>query len=586
MAESSQGIDVSDLAFFKGQSVKNDEFMNLIGTITVVFGIWCMIQTLFIMSLLYKVFFKFNVSSMENLERVVDSILLESNNEDVEMLKFDFNDKLNSLNDSFLNRVNNLELKLIKAQTTIDEYKSNIQEEYQNIKSLVKKVPEVQNILTNFDIDLGEIKLKINTLNSEISKISTSIESELFKVSKRIRDFKDDLNSKLDQEEIQIFKCNALLVNSKILFESSLIRFENILHLIDSNIEIDDLNENKENILPGDSSSKLEDLLKDGLKIINTLKSNEKTAKEIDFLLNAEVGTTINSELGIEENATTALLFDVSKRLDTVETHINVQERYIHQNLDKMRSLNNNHNEKISEMKSHSEDWIIAWVSVIYGLFNSTFIDLQNQLLGHDNFNSLNGFIEAISSFDDGEVFFEEFISHCKDTCLKVMKEVSLLIFEYYLIHRDINKNGDSILPVCHSKIEFEVDTLICLFEDTLKRTKINTKEYTNLRTEVSSFKEKLKFDMSQNAITFNSLFQQNLKDFYIIHDTMKNLLTEESRRTIVEPEKNNADIIEVSDNSFDSVISIHTSTFSSDDGNTSLMSDDSFKPFKLTKKH
>lgn len=90
---------------------------------------------------------------------------------------------------------------------------------------------------------------------------------------------------------------------------------------------------------------------------------------------------------------------------------------------------------------------------------------------------------------------------------------------------------------------------------------------------------------MNENATTFNSLFQQNLKDFYIIHDTMKSLLADEARSFQPVSISKNNDVIEISDNSFDSVVSIHTSTFSSDGANTSVMSDDSFKPFKLSKK-
>lgn len=565
--------------------VKNDQFLSLVGTMTAVFGIWCIIHTIIIIVLIHKVFFKFSISSVENLERVVDSILLDSNNDDVGMLKIDFNDRLDCLNDSLLARFNTVEVKISKCNTTVNEYKSSIHDEYQNIKLLIKKVPEVQKTITDLEIGLDGLKLKLNTLNKETGKVSNSIDDEFAKANRRIIDFKNDLNVKLDQEEIQIFKCNALLVNAKILFELSLIRFENILHVLDSNIEIEDLNENKENILPGDSPSKLENMLLDGLKIINRLKNNENTANDIDSLLETEIGIT--TELSVEENTTTALLFDFSKRLDTVETQINVQERYIHQKLDKIRSINNNHNEKITEMRTHSEEWIIAWVSVIYGLFNSTFIDLQSQLLGNDNFNSLNGFIEVISAFDNGELFLEEFISHCKDTCLKVMKEVSLIIFEYYLIHRNINKKGESILPICQERIDFEVNTLTSLFEETLIRTKIKSKEYPKMRMEVSCFKDMLKFDMNQNAVKFNSLFQQNLKDFYIIHDTMKNLLSDESKRNEFKPKQDNMDdVIEISDNSLDSAISIHSSTFSSDDANTSVMSEESFKPFKLTKKY
>lgn len=484
----------TDWNTLKEHLMVNTEFSNFIGTMAMVFGIWCAFMTIILLALVNKVYFRFNLSSMENLERVVDSILLDSNSENIEMLKMDFNDRVSLLNDFFLDRINTLELRISKIETGVNDYKVNFQSEHQNLRALLKKVPEVQNAINNMDLDLGEIKLKTNTLNKEITKISSSIDTEIFKVNRRIQDFKEQLNDKLETEELQLFKCNALLVNAKILFESSLIRFESVLQLLDTNNDTTDLSENKENILPGDASTKLEVLLNDGLRIIGSLNDNKNSACEIDSLLGHELGTSTR-ERDIEGNSAVALLFDVSKRIETVETQINLQERYIHQNFDKLRTMNTKHTEKISELKTHSEEWITAWVSVIYGLFNSTFMDLQNQLLGNDSFSSLKGFIETLSIFNNGDLFLEEFVLHCKDTCLKVMKEVSLLIFEYYLIHKNITKTGESILPICQSKISFEVDTLVSLFEETLTRTKINSKEYPKLRAEVSSFKEKLKHE-------------------------------------------------------------------------------------------
>lgn len=581
-------INTMDNSRFKGQWVKIEDFRNIIDGLTVVFSGWLLIITCLVSFAFFQIYVKLE-TRLESLELVVDSILKDATEKEIKIILSEFHDKLEALEDSWIEKFNILSGRMTSNENIVNEYRSQAQTEYQNFKSLSNKIPAIKESLRELDTEFIELKSKLTQVSTEASTISSTFESEVFKVKKKIYDFKNHLDKKLDIKELQLMKTNGLLTKSKILFETSLLRFEYILKAAGE--KLDDVEQNKENISMEDESSyKLEKLLNESLSLVERIKHKEISASMLDDLLELETGTTFESELAIQEKASDELLFDISRKLEVIETQINEQELYIHKSFDKVKSLNSNNSEKITKLQSHSEEWVIAWVSVIYGLFNSSLTDLQNQLLGRDSFESFNHFIRKIESFDDRDSFLEDFISYSKDTCLKVMKEISLLIFEYYLIHQNIHHTGESILTFCEEKIEFEVDTLIALFEETLVRTTIKQSEYSKLRAAVAEFKNTIKSDMTANALSFNELFRQNLRDFYIIHDTMKTLAREDrnNQKPSIHNKKKQQlateDMIEILDDSFNTREFLSESSYISEDISNSF-SEKSFKPFRLAKK-
>lgn len=317
--------------------------------------------------------------------------------------------------------------------------------------------------------------------------------------------------------------------------------------------------------------------LKQAVELNKFLKSEDLASSKT---INGEVGKS--KETNINDSSVNILLFDLIKRLELMEEKICSHHSLINGNDVKIRHLESSTSEKISDLKYCSDEWITSWVSVIYGLFNSSFLHIENQLFGIDCLEYTTIFDVANDKVDQSSNLFYEIMDKCKQTCLKIVKEVNLLIFEYYLIQGSIATTSSSLLSLCNTKIDDELEILFMELRQTVERTPMSTAKRTDILNTLVRLKTDLTSDLKDDTRKFNTLVKQNLEDFCIIHDTMKTIFKESDKRQTKLDEDS---IIEISDHS-NSLLSLHEdSSFSENDNSAleNLSCETSLRPFKLS---
>ncbi|GMM30163.1 hypothetical protein DAMA08_029080 [Martiniozyma asiatica (nom. inval.)] len=512
------------------------------------------------------------VNSILQDEETVDAKQLEYLKKSSETLKLEFSDLV-------INKTLEFNTNIQKAISLIAKDKAQCQSSCKQVSTVMEKIPEIKNKLTELAEHTSTVSDFIKSVTGKADEIKIKLKNKFQELDDNLQKERKSIYEKVDAESFNLKKCNALLSSAKILYDASLLKFQDVLSSSSSDLKYANSSTTKNS----PAEYKLESLLQDAIKIRAQI-SDESV--NVGNLLDVDYDSSPNNCFSLDkltQNTLQLMLLDISKRMDLLELNLKKQKTALDNNLSKMQYISKNTSEKVDSIKDHSDEWIISWVSVIYGLFSSSFTDLQRQLVGVDNLTSLNVFVSACQHLQEGSAFIDEFVLLCKSTCLRLMKQMSVLIFEYYLIHRDTQKIGSSILGVCYEKITHEVDNMFVLFEKALQSSNIDKNHKFKLSTTVLQFKDRLEQDLKGNAENFNSMFKQNIQDFYIIHDTIKILASENS--DLEKPQSFSSEdesIIEIE--SEDSLMILNSSVVSEAD--TSVMSEDSFKPFKLARNY
>lgn len=490
---------------------------------------------------------------IKNSEDVIESILMELEPVDFEQImayKRQLDHQRTNFEDLIHNKSLELETKLADAKNTCIKAKKCVQEDLSKVEKLVGNIRGMKETVNNLNESLELIRSNTKLLEIEL-KHSTE------DVNKRIDEAIDSLSSKIgeidkqsESDSVNIFKCNSLLINAQILFEAAISKIEAL--------------ESIENITPSQNSSS------------TRIENCRQKADELnDFMKKSNI---ISSEDNI--GPTNAALYQILQTLDVLEKKVCSEEVSNLKNTDAIKGLNLKLHHELIDLKSQNDDWILTWVSIMYGLFSSSFLQLENQLFGID-------FMEYITSndekLDDSESLklLEEMIVECKKACIKIIKEVNLLVFEYYLIQKSQYSDSSSLTNMCHLKIEEELDKLIKKLEMPINASYLSESKKLGIKNTLLNLRHGLASDLKTDTDKFNWLVKQNLDDFYIIHETMKSMdLLKPSNEVI-----NHGDsLIELSDYSSSLISSHNDESFSESDSSLldTSISQTKLRPLKL----
>lgn len=572
--------------------LKKDQFFELLKILVVfIVGIFFVI---FIFTIILAVKL-FNVNKLlsrslkdvddrlQSTENVIESILKDNEVIDVEKLGFfrkEIEQQRISFNDLITNKALELETKISDAKSTCLKIKNNVHSDMLKFQSYVERIKELKMDIVNINDSLTKTKSSSQNLENEVAQFTKDVNHRMNESIKLIDDSIVSLNNRLKDQDVDICKCNSLLINSQILFEASIAKFE----LIES-INKDD---GKSTV----SQERIISCLKSALEINEHFKNSNEvnsdyndSTTESSKLMSELPLTTGFIEKNPYSNSINSLLFEFMKRLSNIEEKLLDHNSLINNNSNKIKNLDLSTNDKISDLKFYSDEWIISWVSVIYGLFNSSFLHLENQLFGIDCLEYTTIFDIGTSEIENNSELFYDIMDKCKQKCLKVIKEVNLLIFEYYLVQKSYSNNKSSLLALCYAKIDEELTELFESFQISINNSKITKTKLLSINNTLFKLKHDLTSDLKDDTQRFNSLVKQNLDDFYIIHDTMKSIFRESSSNPVKEDTGDDDSIIEISEHSNSLLSSSHEdSSFSENDSSIlpDNLSEASLRPFKL----
>lgn len=564
----------------KSHFLKKEQFSQMQQMTVLSFAISFLFIWIFVLYLFYKLFslkkltnqnLTQAVERIRNVEQVIESILKEHEVLDIKQFEF-FKTEIEQQRSAFksfiANRSLEFETTVSDAKTSCLKAKNSVHADLKKITDLMGQVPQLRLNLMTMSSSLEETTGKAANLNQNLEALAAEFDEKLEILKNSTSKTLISIEEGLQNDKIEISKCNSLLHCSEILFEAAISKFEEI-ELLKSGEE----SHNDRRIL----SERMTTCLKQAVELNKFLKSEDLASSKT---INGEVEKS--KETNINDSSVNILLFDLIKRLELMEEKICSHHSLINGNDVKIRHLESSTSEKISDLKYCSDEWITSWVSVIYGLFNSSFLHIENQLFGIDCLEYTTIFDVANDKVDQSSNLFYEIMDKCKQTCLKIVKEVNLLIFEYYLIQGSIATTSSSLLSLCNTKIDDELEILFMELRQTVERTPMSTAKRTDILNTLVRLKADLTSDLKDDTRKFNTLVKQNLEDFCIIHDTMKTIFKESDKRQTKLDEDS---IIEISDHS-NSLLSLHEdSSFSENDNSAleNLSCETSLRPFKLS---
>ncbi|KAG7693856.1 hypothetical protein KL951_004335 [Ogataea haglerorum] len=384
-------------------------------------------------------------------------------------------DTLNAnLNTVVKNGMLQIEEMVAKFQTKMKACRQNIKGELNKFDTIKEVSEKTEQNLGKFESSLSTYTAKMQRLEQQSANLKKTIDQYVSQV-----DIKAELMDKEHElAKIRICKCNLMLTNSQILLEK-------ILGNMDGAAEVS-----------------LSDVLKD---------------LDRDFSLDSDTYFKAYCE------STDLTLVDISKKLETVQSTLGEHDDSIKKTRSSIEDVRRDMREELRQFTSRNEQWIYNWISVLYGLFSSDIAQLQIQLLGLDDLDSLRKLEETGAYLKDECVFIENFIFECKKQCFGLLRELSLLLFEFYLLKTEY-LSQNQILEECDTRIETTVARLFELFQTSLQNSSMSHRDSQNLSTTICKFQEKLVADLKLTCSNFNVIFKQNIEDFFIIFKTLKDM--------------------------------------------------------------
>lgn len=567
--------------------MKKDHFENMIKTSVLLLVGYLIMSSTFVFYLAFKLFqinsrlkaYQVNADlKLKNTEDVIESILKESEIVDIEQLKF-FKSEIEQQRTAFQNLILNksleLETKISDAKSVCIKTKKAVHEDLAEVEKLVANISglrkELDNINELMEITRNNSKLLEIDMKHFSDDINKKMADTIAKFSSRIH----EVNQKVESQEVNLFKCNALLLNSQTLLEASICKFE-ALEYIKNSQESDNISISSRILSCIKKANEFQQYMDQIDSKSVTTKPNNSTDLSLEL-----PSTTGYTEKTFNLTSTNSAIYKILQKIDVLEKEVSLHDHLISRNTDGIKIIQSNTSDEISNIKSFSDDWVISWVSVIYGLFNSSFLQLENQLFDIDCLEYSTVF--EVENDDNGKLF-EEIMSQCKQTCLKAIKEVNLLIFEYYLIQNSYACSKSSLIGMCNVKIDDEIEQLFEYVEQLINSSDINAAKQQNIKNTLFKLKHDLKSDLKSDTHKFNDLVKQNLDDFYIIHDTMKSLIVSQKEKSSDHDNEYDNSIIELSDHTDSLLSSQENSSFSENDSSLieSSIPGTKLKPLKL----
>lgn len=571
----------------KEMFLKRDQFANLLKIVLIVatIAILCEVMLCLVFGYRLRSLKMYLNASLElanekfdKVETVIESILRDQQVIDIEQLKF-FKNEIEQQRESFSDLITStsleLKTKITDSKSVCLKAKSSVRTDLKNVQDLLENIQTVKNDILSLNKVLEETSQSTKVLDTQVKVFTADVNQKMDNAVSALENTLKDLNVKQENNTVDLMKCNCLLLNSQTLFEASIAKFEQVAL-------VKDFDSGEKTPF----SERLVMCLTRATELNNFLNSEEKEDLNLDVQSTTSQDRTKNNSQ--KDHCTNSMLFALSKRISLLEEKSCDHQFLISDITKRIQNVDNKTSEKLSHMQFYSEEWITSWVSVIYSLFNSSFQHLENQLFSIDCMEYTRLFDIAGAKIEENSNLFCNIMDSCKDCCLKTIKEVNLLIFEYYLIQKSSTNTSPHLISMCNAKIDDELNVLFSYLQNEISNSTDDKSKRSQFDELLPKLKEDLTADLKNDTAKFNELVRHNLHDFYIIHDTMKSICKASTTHPnggyhlYENQEENDDSIVEISDNSL--LSAYEDSSFSEADLTAQHSFEEySLKPFKLT---
>lgn len=555
--------------------LKKDHFFNILRWSITGFAISFILLTIFVIYLAYDLFklkryiltyMTQNSKRVDDMECVIESVLKDNEITDfkrLEICKEEFKEQKKSFQEFLQNTSMEFEIAKQDCQNICNKAKKVAQSYTKKISDIFINFDSLKLEVSSLFEKIEDVSQKSNTLGNDLEKISSDVFEKAEIIKKNSNKIFEDLNTQLNSEMLDISKCNALLICSKSLFEASIEKFNEINLKLkdDSIIDEKELDSNEE---------------------VSSISSVLNKAIEISKFLNSNLNENMENEKKLyDQYPGNALLITLMERLSSIEVEMFNQNSLITSNDTSIKKLEKNTMEKISNLKFDNDKWVTSWVSVMYGIFNSSFLHLENELFGIDSLEYQTIFEGSDDIIKENSKVMYDIMELCKKSCISIIKEVNLLIFEYYLIKQSFSGSKASIILICNDKIDKELNLMCLKIEKNIDHLSLDVDKKDGILGRLRNLINELSIDLKNDTLNFNTLVKNNLDDFCIMHETMKSLSThikQEDNFSSADDDSDIDSIIEINAHStFNSSCSENENSFSGNNSYSSL------KPFKLS---
>ncbi|QPG75115.1 hypothetical protein FOA43_002456 [Brettanomyces nanus] len=466
--------------------------------------------------------------------------------------------------------IKKIDKSVLKATQKIDNVVSSNVERIERVKQgfidLIETDDRLKNLvsrLKNLEKSMNQLENQFATRFKKLDEQATGMNTIIHKCIDATEISTVELYKGIDMMKVNSYKCNIQLVNSKILFDAALSKFE----LVEKSIKMIVNDDDDEEISCADN---IQDLSSPQLRLENCLESAIETRKKLDLLKCKKDNELSNSHQ-------LSLILD-DHDLDSSADKSSFEYFKIYSDTTDLAIADLNERLKKLEHKKPIEpqdcdQWVNNWISAMYGLFSSDIIYLQSQIFGDSKLKGLELFEETGVHLESDYQDIKDFVEECKEMCLKQMNSISLLVVESHMVG---NHDDKSILKECTMKIELTVKQVFEGFITRIGNLSLDQEEKKSLREILVHFKRRLETDLKSAASEYLGLFRHNVDDFYLIQDSLVDLKKQSKSE---ESSKNSVSILSEtaaqSENSF-----LSTSSWKDEKSTESEI----YRPLKLVK--
>jgi len=459
-----------------------------------------------------------------------------------------------------IERIEQVKKGFIDLLETDDELRGTLR----RTKMLERAVSNAEN---SFAAKFKEMDDQVRRLNTIINKLEDKSGDATLEVCKGI-----------DIVKVNCYKSSIQLLNSKILFDAALSKFEvvqnSLKELVTEGQEEECPSRNFEKRQLEDAQQRLEKCLKESisvrrrLEMIECKRENEMSNSHTLSLILDEHSLDPKLEMSQQSSDDFGYFKIYSDANDLAISDLNDRVSKLEQQISKVPGSDSLHN----RLSNTSEDLLNNWISALYGMLNTDVMRIRSHIFGLEELEALNLFEETGHQLGSQYAMISEFVDICKRYCTKIMSTVSIIVLESHLVK---NQNDEYITKECKLKIRLSLDDIFEQFKKTVFDSSISSNEKNSLLELLAHFRERLLSDLITAAVEYLSLFRQNINDFQIIHDSLNSL--NNSSETSKESEESILSFVSgTSDSSKNSILS--TSSWRTE-------SDQSFKPLKLVQR-
>ncbi|OUM53015.1 hypothetical protein BVG19_g2257 [[Candida] boidinii] len=389
--------------------------------------------------------------SFDQLEKIVSSKILR------------FDELIKYLNELTMDFKLDFKEKFKLFENCKHEINNKILTHNENFSKLDVKIRD----LTNKLIDSTDLfKTILNNINEKSEKVNKFVNKSMNEIS----EFKKIILKDLEINKIQLVKSNILLLDSKILLDTSINKFEYLINK--DNLFLDnfaptefDLIDIRDSPKKGKVNGVIEDkdLIEYNKRLGGCLTKLKQSNICIDEIANIKDKNLIEldgdsviegGENVLQENLkyknyieTTDLIFSsFNKRQEKLEIENSIFSKKIDDLKNKLESTNNKMNFNFEKITHDNNSWVKHWFSIIYGLFLTDINNMEEEINNlkkdpeNDTISNMEKKFKDIFKYQEDSLFleiFDNFIKDLKKKCLFLIRDSNLILFNYYLLRND-----------------------------------------------------------------------------------------------------------------------------------------------------